>query len=413
MNKVGDAPRTGIPSATRAAARREGDMDLLARLLAGSVAYPAMLIFVGVTTPYRTDHPYLFWPAVFATTLALAIRLAASKFRERLYARSRRLFIFPLLASLGLSGGAAGFLLLTVAMKFGFSSWTFSVTMLWMAGIASGSTISFTPSFRFLVVQLLLLLAPVISYECLLGSSYGLSIGLATLVFFGFHVVQGRRLNAMYWDLSTSRVLEKLRIKELEAATSMAENAQKKLHYQATHDALTDMMNRGQILGAFERELERSLRDATPFGVVMVDLDNFKQVNDEFGHLGGDEVLRTAAARVRKAVRSCETVGRYGGEEFLILIPGCDVEECAGIAERVRLAIESEPVIHEGSRIMVTGSFGVAVFDPDTETGHLHMIARADKALYQAKRKGKNRVEIDSFDSSMVPILVERALARA
>jgi diguanylate cyclase (GGDEF)-like protein len=240
-----------------------------------------------------------------------------------------------------------------------------------------------------------------------------LSIGVATLIFFGFHVVQGRRLNGMYWALSASRVLEKQRIRELENANSVAERAQKKLRYQATHDALTDMMNRGQILNEFDQELERAFRSGTPFGVVMSDLDNFKQVNDQFGHLGGDEVLRTAAARVRQSVRSCDAVGRYGGEEFLVLLPGCDAAECAAIAERVRQAIESEPVMHEDSQIRVTGSFGIAVFDPDTETGHLNMLVRADKALYQAKRMGKNRVEIDSFESSMVPILVERALARA
>jgi diguanylate cyclase (GGDEF)-like protein len=397
----------------RAAARRDADMDLLTRLLAGSIAYPVMLLFMGITTPYRFDHPNFFWVAVSATALALVIRIAVSRLRERLYSRSRIAFILPLVVSLGLSGSAAGFLLLTVAMKYGFSSWTFSLTMLWLAGIASGSTISFTPNFGFLSMQLLLLLAPVIVYECQLGSSYGLSIGLATLVFFAFHMIQGHRLHGMYWALSASRASEKQRIRELEAATSMAERAQKRLQYQATHDALTDMMNRGQIISAFERQLEQSFRGGTPFGVVMVDLDNFKQVNDQFGHLGGDEVLRTAAARVRQSVRSTDTVGRYGGEEFLILLPGSDAEDCAASAERVRLAFESEPVIHESSQIRVTGSFGVAVFDPDTETGHLHMIARADKALYEAKRRGKNRVEIDSFESGMVPILVQRALARA
>lgn len=396
----------------RAAARREADMDLLARLLTGSFAYPAMLLFMGITTPYRADHPYLFWPAVAATALALAIRIAVNKLRDQLYARGRSAFILPLFVSLGLSGGAAGFLILTIAMKYGFSSWTFSLIMLWIAGIASGSTISFTPSFRFLVVQLFLLLAPVIVYECLLGSSYGLSIGLATLAFFGFHVVQGYRLNGMYWALCSSRGLEKQHIRELEAAHSIAEHAQKRLQHQATHDMLTDMMNRAQILSVFDRELEGAYRSGTPFGIVMVDLDNFKQVNDQYGHLGGDEVLRIAAARVRQSMQSRGTVGRYGGEEFLILLPGCDVEKCAASAERVRQAFESEPVTHGDSQIRVTGSFGVAVFDPDTETGHQHMLARADKALYEAKRKGKNRVEIDSFESSMVPILVGRALAR-
>lgn len=81
-------------------------MDLLARLLAGSVAYPAMLLFMGITTPYRADHPYLFWPAVAATALALAIRIAVSRFREQLYGRGRGSFILPLVVSLGLSGGA-------------------------------------------------------------------------------------------------------------------------------------------------------------------------------------------------------------------------------------------------------------------------------------------------------------------
>lgn len=409
---MGEDSLSGVPPAMHAAARREADMDLLARLLAGSIVYPAMLLFMGLTTPYRADHPYLFWSAVTATGLALAIRIAVHRFRGQLYARGRRWFIVPLFVSLCLSGGAAGFLLLTVAMQYGFSSWTFSLTMLWMAGIASGSTISFTPSVPFLLIQLLMLLAPVISYECLLGSSYGLSIGLATLIFFGFHVVQGYRLNGMYWALSTSRAVEKLRIRELEAANSLAERAQKSLQYQATHDIMTGMMNRAQILNLFDRELEQSFRSGTPFGIVMADLDNFKQVNDEFGHLGGDEVLRTAAARVRQSIRSCDAVGRYGGEEFLILLLGCDAEQCAASAERVRQALECEPVTHESSQIRVTGSFGVAVFDPDTETGHLHMLARADKALYQAKRKGKNRVEIDSFESSMVPILIERALAR-
>lgn len=209
MNELGlDSPGE-VPPAMHTVARRAADMDLLARLLAGSVAYPAMFLFIGVATPYRADHPYLFWPAVAAIALALILRGTVRKFREQLYARNRTSFILPLVASLGLSGGAAGFLLVTVAMKYGFSSWTFSLTMLWLAGIASGSTISFTPNFRFLIAQLLLLLAPVIVYESLLGSSYGLSIGLATLIFFGFHVLQGRRLNAMYWALSESRVFRK------------------------------------------------------------------------------------------------------------------------------------------------------------------------------------------------------------
>ena len=95
--KLGEDLLAGVPPAIHAAARREADMDLLARLLAGSVVYPAMLLFIGLTTPYRADHPYMFWPAVAATALALAIRIAVNRFREQLYARGRRSFIVPLL----------------------------------------------------------------------------------------------------------------------------------------------------------------------------------------------------------------------------------------------------------------------------------------------------------------------------
>jgi diguanylate cyclase (GGDEF)-like protein len=403
----------GIPQAMRDVARREADLDLLARLLAGSFAYPAMLLFMAVTTSYRTDHPYLFWSAAAAILLGLAVRLTVSRFREELLSQGRTTFFVALLASLVLSGGTAGTLLLAVAMQYGFASWPFSLIMLWMAGIASGSTISFTPNFTFLVAQLLLLLGPLIAYECLLGTSHGASIGLATLVFFGFHVAQGRRLHGMYWDLSASRALKRLRITELEEANSNAEHAQKKLHYHATHDDLTGMMNRARILSAFDEELQRALRGGMPLGIVMFDLDNFKEINDRFGHLGGDEVLRTVAARVHQSIRSTDAVGRYGGEEFLLLLPGCDAEKCAAKAELVRQAIESKPVIHEEASITVTGSFGIAVFDPDSDSSHLHMLAKADRALYRAKRKGKNRVEIDSFESSMIPILIQRSLAKS
>lgn len=379
----------------RASAQREADMDLLTRLSTGSVIYPAMLLLMGLTTPYCAEHPRLFWSIVSITGLALAIRIAASLFREQLYARGRKALMVPLFVSIGMSGGAAGFFLLNVAMNYGFSRWTFTVILMWMAGIASGSTISFTPNFPFLLAQLLLLLAPVTAYEFVLGSIHGLSLGLATLVFLGFHVVQGYRLNCVHWKLISSRALERERMKELEDAKAAAEQAQEKLHYQATHDTLTNVMNHAQILRVFDRELERAIRGRVPLGILMLDLDFFRRVNEEYGHLGGDEVLRAVAERMRGSLRSYDAVGRYGGEEFLIVLPGCDAKDSAASAERIRQAIAGEPVLHERAQVMVTASFGVTVFDPKNDSGLRQLIARADKALYRAKRKGKNRVEVN------------------
>lgn len=383
-----------IPAAMRASAQRQADRDLLARLAAGSIIYPVMLLLVGITTPFRVDHPRLFWLIACAVGLALALRFALNIFREQLDARRRWAFVAPLLVSICLSGGAGGFLLLNAAMNYGFSSWTFTVTLLWMAGIASGSTISFTPSFPFLLAQLLTLLAPIILYELLLGSSQGLSLGLATFTFFGFHVAQGYRLNGMYWNLLSSRALDSLRVEELEAAKSAAEQAHEQLRHQATHDTLTGVLNRAQILAVLDREMEGALAAQLPLSILMLDLDFFRRVNEQFGHLGGDEVLRAVAARVRCALRPGDAVGRYGGEEFLIVLPGCDVEKSAACAERIRRAIASDPVSHDHFQVAVTASFGVTAFHPGSDTDQRQVIARADRALYRAKRKGKNRVEV-------------------
>lgn len=400
-----------VPPEMRARARLEGDLDLLHRILAGSLIYPAMLLFVGLTTPFCADHPHLFWAIVAATGVALTIRVVVSRLRERLDRRGRGFFLAPLFLSLGLSSGAAGLLLLAVAMDYGFSSRPFALMIMWMAGIASGSTIVLTPNFPLLVMQLVMMLGPVIAYECLPGAAYGLTFGVATLIFLAFHLVQGNRLNGMYWDLSARRLLETVRMTELEEARRVAEDAQSKLQFQATHDMLTGLMNHAQILAVIQNELDRAIREGKPFGFVLFDLDYFKEVNDRFGHLAGDEVLRAVAARVLRSVRSYDAVGRYGGEEFLAVLPGCSVEDCAASAERLRHSIESQPVAHGDLQISITASFGVAVCDPQSDTGYREMIARADKALYRAKRNGKNRVEVDSFESSMVPLLIQRASA--
>ena len=175
--------------------------------------------------------------------------------------------------------------------------------------------------------------------------------------------------------------------------------AHEQLRFQATHDALTGSFNRGEILEMLRRELERGVRSKTTTGILMLDIDHFKLINDTYGHLTGDAVLREVTQRISKAVRSYDSVGRYGGEEFVILLPGCSREQVDQGAERVRAAVDNGPVWVNESQISVTVSIGAAV---TTHAGisDKEILAAADVALYQAKRIGRNRTVVSDFVST-------------
>jgi diguanylate cyclase (GGDEF)-like protein len=159
---------------------------------------------------------------------------------------------------------------------------------------------------------------------------------------------------------------------------------------QALVDGLTGLANRRQCEEALEAELSRAARFGTPLALAVGDLDDFKDVNDRFGHSVGDTVLREFAAVLRDEVREIDLAARWGGEEFVLLLPGTDAEGGAKLADRVRGALERRPILTpEGTPIHVTASFGVAAFP---ESGPSSLFQSADAAMYEAKRTGKNRV---------------------
>ena len=157
------------------------------------------------------------------------------------------------------------------------------------------------------------------------------------------------------------------------------------------HDVLTGIWNRGVVLDQLSRELDRSTRAHTTTGVLMLDLDHFKKVNDTYGHLAGDAVLREVAKRITESVRSYDTVGRYGGEEFVVVLPNCGKAEIAQLAERIRLAISSVPILTDHAKIAVTVSVGATVAAAELRSIN-DILAAADEALYQAKEAGRDRV---------------------
>ena len=179
------------------------------------------------------------------------------------------------------------------------------------------------------------------------------------------------------------------RIIDLQSALAVK---QRELSHRATHDSLTGLWNRSAVLDILGRETDCAQRMNNPLSVALADIDHFKTVNDTFGHVAGDAVLIEVANRMQACIRHYDTIGRYGGEEFLIVLPGIDRRRAYRIAERLRIHVAKDPYCVLDEEILVTLSIGVAV---DAGKGNPRELLRdADAALYRAKGRGRNIVEI-------------------
>jgi len=174
------------------------------------------------------------------------------------------------------------------------------------------------------------------------------------------------------------------------------------LQWRARHDGLTGLLNRRAMQETIEQQLTRSRRAGDALSVVLLDIDHFKAINDHHGHAAGDEALKHIAALLQTGVRAVDRVGRFGGEEFVVLLPGFDLAQAAETAEVLRARLVAQRIQREGGALSMSASFGVAEwFGPGEEPSRLLM--RADQALYRAKRSGRNRVQVTRADVDREP----------
>ena len=188
--------------------------------------------------------------------------------------------------------------------------------------------------------------------------------------------------------------------------------AREEMRFKATHDALTTLWNRAAILSLVQGEFRRSLRSRNPTSLLLCDIDHFKRINDNHGHLTGDAVLQAVAKVLISSVRAYDAVGRYGGQEFLILLSDCEGAGLAARCEHIRATIASTLIQVGAESLSITISIGAVTYEGFSDTAPEHFIAQADEALYRAKAEGRNRTvlacpssegEVESPHSTLWP----------
>jgi len=277
------------------------------------------------------------------------------------------------------------------------------IIMLVLGCVASTCIINMSPSYRSFIAFSLATLCPVMLHNYLVGDTlhvkfiFGLLVLLLATWQFGWLAYRqfGNSVRQLVLNQTFRAKLERaMKIADdsqavLEERNMQLAKALVRVEHLATRDELTGLLNRRYMTGQIQHEFELFVRHGNPCSLIMLDVDFFKKVNDEFGHSAGDRVLREVSKRLLVETRNNDFASRFGGEEFLLLLPMTRLDDAKMLAERIRLALERSPCI-DSPALNVTASFGVAELMPGEAVDD--WLNRADKALYKAKQGGRNRV---------------------
>ncbi len=190
------------------------------------------------------------------------------------------------------------------------------------------------------------------------------------------------------------RVVNEELQKQLEEITKLEQQVRE----QAIRDALTGLYNRHHLLNVMETEFSRAERKGHSIAFMLIDLDHFKKVNDSYGHQAGDTTLQAATQIIGKSIRRSDIAFRYGGEEFLVILPEITLNNARQRAEQLRQAIDELEILFKGETIHISASIGMAIYPQHGSTGD-EMLSRVDHALYQAKKAGRNKVILYAHDA--------------
>ncbi|MBU1777520.1 MAG: GGDEF domain-containing protein [Gammaproteobacteria bacterium] len=264
------------------------------------------------------------------------------------------------------------------------------VVLLVLISISSVSVVNMAPSFRTLAFFSFSILIVPILYFLSLGDHLHVQMAVGLCILLGIQLQFG-------WDAyrqfagGVHQLVQNQRIgKQLEQRNVELDELNQMLRVIAIHDQLTGLFNRHFMVDQIERQRELFVRHGNVCSIVLFDIDHFKLINDQFGHGVGDDVLAAFSRRIEAQLRQGDTLGRYGGEEFVLLLPMTDRNAAMQLAERIRSALAASPVTRQPEEITVTASFGVAQIEPGEDAGN--WLLRADQALYRAKEQGRNRV---------------------
>jgi len=259
-----------------------------------------------------------------------------------------------------------------------------------LAAVTATNVVSMAPSFRTLAGFCISTLLVPILYSIWLGDAIHLKIAVALILLLLVEIRFG-------WDAyrqfsgGVHQLVLNLKIrKQLEMRNVELDELNQKLRVIAIHDQLTGLYNRHFMVDQIERQRELFARHGSMCCIVLFDIDHFKQINDRYGHAVGDDVLVAFSRRVEVLLRQGDALGRYGGEEFLLMLPMTDLNAALHLAERIRCALADSPVPLKSDEITVTASFGVAQLEHGEDADD--WLIRADQALYRAKEHGRNRV---------------------